>query len=112
MKGVILTNAYSSFPEADYQPRRLKEEFAKLGVTVDVLKNDFFPVAISENRIENKLSGYDFCIYLDKDKYKKMCENAYTAYNKKFTASKMTKTLEAIYEKEYERITKGRKKNV
>lgn len=51
-------------------------------------------------------------IYLDKDKYKKMCENAYTAYNKKFTASKMTKTLEAIYEKEYERITKGRKKNV
>lgn len=69
MKGVILTNAYSSFPEADYQPRRLKEEFAKLGVTVDVLKNDFFPVAISENRIENKLSGYDFCIYLDKDKY-------------------------------------------
>ena len=69
MKGVILTNAYSSFPEADYQPFRLKEEFSKLGVTVDILKNDFFHVIVQNNYIQNKLEGYDFCIYLDKDKY-------------------------------------------
>lgn len=50
-------------------------------------------------------------LYTDRDEYKKMSENAYTAYNEKFTASKMTKTLEEIYEKEYERITKGKKKN-
>lgn len=42
-------------------------------------------------------------IYLDKEKYEKMCENAYTAYNEKFTASKMTKTLENIYLEEYKR---------
>lgn len=50
-------------------------------------------------------------LYTDRAEYKKMSENAYTAYNEKFTAAKMTKTLEEIYEKEYERITKGKRKN-
>lgn len=50
-------------------------------------------------------------LYTDREEYNKLSENAYRAYNEKFTASKMTKTLEEIYEKEYERITKGKRKN-
>ena len=47
-------------------------------------------------------------IYLNKDMYENMCDNAYNAYLSKFTASAMTKQLEEIYEKEYERIQGGK----
>ena len=72
MKGLILTNAYSTQSEALYQPNRLKEEFEKLGVRVDILQNDFFPFC-TYGTINSKISQYDFCIYLDKDKYVLKC---------------------------------------
>jgi ribosomal protein S6--L-glutamate ligase/gamma-F420-2:alpha-L-glutamate ligase len=41
-----------------------------LGVQADVLANDFFPTSIGEDgEVCLDLPAYDFCIYLDKDKY-------------------------------------------
>ena len=69
MKGLILTNAYVNTGDIAFQPNRLKEEFELLGVEIDVLPNDFFPVSIVDGRIAHTLNAYDFCIFLDKDKY-------------------------------------------
>ena len=68
MKGIILVNAYSRMKEALYGPERLKEDFERRGVAIDIRRNDFFAVAVS-GEIDCALSGYDFCIFLDKDKY-------------------------------------------
>lgn len=70
MKGVILTNAYKDIPQTRSQCVRLKEELEKLHVSIDIMRNNFFAANItSGGEIASKLSGYDFCIYLDKDKY-------------------------------------------
>ena len=70
MKGVILTNAYKDIPQTRSQCVRIKEELEKLHVSIDIMRNDFFAANItSGGDIASKLSGYDFCIYLDKDKY-------------------------------------------
>ncbi len=69
MKGLILINAYYATEDYLYPPKRLREEFEKLGVKADIKRNDFFPFIIDDNEIKSKLSGYDFCVYLDKDKY-------------------------------------------
>lgn len=69
MKGIIIINAYLQMKEALYQPKRLQEEFKKLGVDVDIKQNNFFPCSLEDNNIVSKLSDYAFCIYLDKDKY-------------------------------------------
>lgn len=69
-KGLILTNAYSALPTALRQSVRLREELAALGVATDVRRNDFFPFTIGgDGGIESSLEPYDFCVYLDKDKY-------------------------------------------
>ena len=69
MKGLILTNAYVNTGDIAYQPNRLKEEFEILGVEVDVKPNDFFPIIVDNGKLNNFVSNYDFCIFLDKDKY-------------------------------------------
>ena len=75
-KGLILTNAYSDLKSALFQSERLKEEFSLLGVTADVRRNDFFPVTVEGGNLVSSLEKYDFCIYLDKDKYvSQMLEN-------------------------------------
>lgn len=69
-KGLILINAYVTLKHSLYQSSRLKEEFEKMGVTIDILENDAFYALINDKgEIESKLSNYDFCIYLNKDKY-------------------------------------------
>lgn len=69
-KGLILVNAYSRMASATNQAERLKEELEKLGVSADIRCNDFFAAEIDGNgNITTKTDGYDFCIYLDKDKY-------------------------------------------
>lgn len=68
MKGVILINAYLNTEEYLHQPLRLREEFEKLGVVVDVKRNDEF-LRIEDGKVKTPLSEYDFCVYLDKDKY-------------------------------------------
>lgn len=68
MKGLILINAYSPLEEMFYQSARLKEEFEKRGVSADVKRNDFFAISVSKD-LKCVLTDYDFCVFLDKDKY-------------------------------------------
>lgn len=69
-KALILNNAYLATEHYLYQSRRLREELEALGVSVDVLANDGFFAAVDEDgSVDLNLGGYDFCIYLDKDKY-------------------------------------------
>ncbi len=69
MKGLILNNAYYETPSTSYQGERLAAELKKLGVSADIKKNDFFGAEIKDGNLENAAAGYDFCVYLDKDKY-------------------------------------------
>ena len=46
------------------------EELAKLGVDAEILPNDaFFCTVEGDGGIVSRLSGFDFVVYLDKDKY-------------------------------------------
>ncbi len=56
---MIAINAYTQAESELYQPRRLREELEKLNVSVDVVRN-----VCADFRAD-----YDFCVYLDKDKY-------------------------------------------
>ena len=70
MRGLILINAYTRLESSLNSSKRLKEELEKLGIAVDIMRNDFFCAHISSSgEIKTKVKGYDFCIYLDKDKY-------------------------------------------
>lgn len=69
MKGIIINNAYFDTPATRYQSGRIKEELEKLGAETVIKKNDFFGAAIKDGKLENAVKGYDFCVYLDKDKY-------------------------------------------
>lgn len=69
-KGLVLVNAYSKLEHSLNQSKCLKIELEKLGVQTDIKRNNFFVSFINENgNMESKLGDYDFCIYLDKDKY-------------------------------------------
>lgn len=66
----ILINAYSKLEHALYQSKRLKEEFERRNIRADILRNDFFAASIEDGgKISSQMSDYDFCVYLDKDKY-------------------------------------------
>lgn len=69
MKGLIIVNAYAKTTETR-QVLRLRDELQKRGVTIDVAKNDDFTARIIDGNTEkDEISKYDFCLYLDKDKY-------------------------------------------
>ncbi len=70
MKGLILINAYADFPSINRQSARLKEAFAALGVETEICKSDALNNFTDEQgRLVSLWQGYDFCVYLDKDKY-------------------------------------------
>lgn len=68
MKGLILKNVRFSAVEYDTQAERIKEELEALGVRADVVRNGYCTVGVGE-KITSAFAGYDFCVYLDKDKY-------------------------------------------
>lgn len=68
MKGFILQNAYFDIVEYTSQAQRIKDELEKFGVECDIIRNYFGSVTV-EMDIKTAFDGYDFCIYLDKDKY-------------------------------------------
>lgn len=68
MKGFIFKNAYFNIEEYETQAQRLQEELQKLGVECDVIRNDYCTLTVDGN-ISTPFDDYDFCIYLDKDKY-------------------------------------------
>jgi RimK family alpha-L-glutamate ligase len=68
-RALILVNAYSRLISATNQPIRLREEFNKLGVEVDIKPNSIDTAMIIEGNAVSFIKDYDFVIYLDKDKY-------------------------------------------
>ena len=67
-RAIIIINAYSTLPTGLNQAERLKTEFERLGVNAEIRRNGFFAYLDGEDLV-NGLKGYDFCVYLDKDKY-------------------------------------------
>lgn len=69
-KGFILTNLYDNSPTCLNQSARLKAELELLGISMEVLKNTPAEIGTDDGGdIVCGYKGYDFCIYLDKDKY-------------------------------------------
>ena len=67
MRGLIITN--QELRHNEYKIIRFKEEFLKLGVQLDVLKNDGTLAEVENNNIKLNIPQCDFVIYLDKDIY-------------------------------------------
>ena len=67
MHGLIITN--QELGHSEYKINRFKEEFLKLGVSLDVVKNDGTLAEIKDNNIQLNIPKCDFIIYLDKDIY-------------------------------------------
>ncbi|MDE6201834.1 MAG: RimK family alpha-L-glutamate ligase [Clostridiales bacterium] len=68
MKGLIVVNAYAKTTETR-QVLRLRQELYNRGVPTNVVRNDKFFAHVADGELADNLSKYDFCIYLDKDKY-------------------------------------------
>lgn len=69
MKGLIIINAFLRPIESVKQAERLKEEFNRLGVPVDIISNGALRYCVNKNVLQSDFNGYDFAIFLDKDKY-------------------------------------------
>ncbi len=67
MNGLIITN--QELGHSAYKIDRFKEEFAELGISLDVVKNDGTLAQIKNNNIYLNIPKCDFVIYLDKDAY-------------------------------------------
>ena len=93
MHGIIIHN--QEIGHNAYKIARFKEEFIKLGITLDVFVNDGTLAVIKDNDIEIKLPKAVFVLYLDKDIYlARMLEKAgYRLFNRadfiKFCDDKM-----------------------
>lgn len=68
-KGLILINAYSKLPHALLQAQRIKEELNALGADADIMRNRFAAFVDEGGAVSSCANDYDFCVYLDKDKY-------------------------------------------
>lgn len=68
-KAVVLVNPYLCEEAELYQPRRIAEELGLLGVSARVLPNVGTAEIGREGATERLSAEYDFCVYLDKDKY-------------------------------------------
>ena len=82
MHGLIITN--QELGHSRYKIKRLKEEFVKLGVAIDVFANNGTLAMIVDNKIRVRLPRADFIIYLDKDIYlaKELEKIGYRLFNK------------------------------
>ena len=66
---LILTNAYTQRESELNQAYRLREELEKCGVNAEIRRNNGALAHIGKGGRLETVSGYDFCVYLDKDKY-------------------------------------------
>ena len=69
MKGLIITNGYGIADGIKHQVARLKDEFFKAGVEIDIKRNNELHAYIDKGNIKTHLPHYDFAMYLDKDRY-------------------------------------------
>ena len=68
-KVLIVVNGYGLADGIKHQVERLKEEFSKRSVEVEIIKNTQVFAYIFEGNIKISLPKYDFVLYLDKDRY-------------------------------------------
>lgn len=68
-KGLIIINGFGVAEGIQHQLKRLKEEFSKKGVPVDVRTSTDVFSYLSEGYVKSTLPHYDFVIYTDKDRY-------------------------------------------
>ena len=69
-KAAIIVNAYRRPVNVLQQAERLKTELEKVGFSAEIITNRYFLCSIRDDgTVFDKLDGYEFCIYLDKDKY-------------------------------------------
>ena len=66
---LIIINGYGLAGGIQHQVDRLKEEFSKRGVEVEIIKNTQVFAYIFEGNIRISLPKFDFVLYLDKDRY-------------------------------------------
>lgn len=69
MKGFIVKNAYFKSDSVEYQVNRIKSELELLGAKVDVVCNAYGVYLDGSGEVVSSYEGYDFCVFLDKDKY-------------------------------------------
>ncbi|MBQ8659165.1 MAG: RimK family alpha-L-glutamate ligase [Clostridia bacterium] len=70
MQGLILINAYPKGEKFYRQAERIKEELEKLGVEAQIKRNGEYAAWLSSDGAARfEAEGYDFVVYLDKDKY-------------------------------------------
>ena len=82
MNGIIITN--QEIGHNVYKIKRYKEEFSKLGISLDVFVNDGTLAMIKDNELSINLPKCDFIIYLDKDIYlaRILEKSGYRLFNK------------------------------
>ena len=66
---LIIVNGYGLASGIEHQVKRLKEEFLKRGVEVEIIKNTQVFAYIFEGNVKISLPKFDFVLYLDKDRY-------------------------------------------
>ena len=72
MKALLLVNAYYHTDAYMYQPLHLQSELARLGVMADIVPNTVGALVVgADGTVYDKkgYTGYDFCVYWDKDMY-------------------------------------------
>ena len=69
MKGAVVINPFLIPVSCVHQDERLKEEFNKLGVNLDIITDGYLRTLLFNGKVESELKDYQFIIYLDKDKY-------------------------------------------
>lgn len=69
MKGIIIVNPFGVPQGNVYQAERLKEEFCRLGVQIEIVKDGWKKYALCSGKTEKTFQECDFAIFLDKDKY-------------------------------------------
>lgn len=82
MNGTIIVNQIVGHNQ--YKIDRLKEEFSKLNVSLDVVVNDGTIASVCNSEVKVNLKNKDFVLYLDKDIYlARLLEKAgYRLFNK------------------------------
>ncbi|MBR2646395.1 MAG: RimK family alpha-L-glutamate ligase [Clostridia bacterium] len=70
MQGLILINAYPNGEKFIRQGERIAEALRSLGVKADVKRNgEVYALVDEHGERKTNVQGYDFVVYLDKDKY-------------------------------------------
>ena len=69
MKGLIFINPFLVPVQSVHQAERLKDEFNKLGVEVEIVSDGYLRASVEGERVFSNFNSLDFAIYLDKDKY-------------------------------------------